>query len=253
MANDLTSYSDGGDDPFAAYARAAAPHTGILLKFVKGKYLAGRDGDEVPIGTEFLADMEKLELGYVKWSDGRVVDSRVGLLAEGFQPPKRADLGDHDKAEWETGTDGQPRDPWAFSNALPLQRLDVDDDDDDEQGGQHTFVVSSKGGLSCIGELCKAYSEHRRQKPDELPVVALQSRSYQHAIKAYGRIDVPVLEVVGWEPREDAAEALPAPDPAPAPPLQPAAAASKPAPAVKPKPAAAPAGKQVPKKTDIPF
>ena len=48
----------------------------------------------------------------------------------------------------------------------------------------YTFVSSSKGGLSAIGDLLAAYSRRRRMKPDEIPVIELLQSSYIH--KDYG-------------------------------------------------------------------
>ena len=115
----------------------------------------------------------------------------MGLVAEGYVPPKRSELGDTDESQWETDDRGEPRDPWQLSNYLVL--INPDDVKD-----QYTFTTTSKGGIGAIGELCKVFGRHMREAPDEDPVIALGVGSYQHRDKQYGRIKFPILEVVDW-------------------------------------------------------
>jgi hypothetical protein len=83
---------------------------------------------------------------------------------------------------------GRERDPWQFSNYLILKTPGEKGDD-----ALFTFTTSSRGGLNAIGELCKAYGKAMRQRPDELPVIALGVGSYQHSNKALRPDQVPDL------------------------------------------------------------
>src|SRR5208337_2954921 len=76
---------------FLAVAEAAAPRRldGETLKFSKGEWLAGKDANLVPTGTELVAIMDTLTVGWIKWSAGRPVDYRMGLAVDGFSPPRR--------------------------------------------------------------------------------------------------------------------------------------------------------------------
>jgi hypothetical protein len=62
---------------FAAYASAVRSHTfdGLLLKFVKGDWLAGPDGDLIEEGTQLVAIMSEFKLGWQKM--GRPQAGRV--------------------------------------------------------------------------------------------------------------------------------------------------------------------------------
>jgi hypothetical protein len=93
---------------------------GELLKFAKGDFLAGMDAVEVPIGTQVVPIMDTLSVGWTKWEDMRPVEQQYGLVIEGYQPPRRKDLGDLDENEWERDDDGKPRDPWQLGNQLVL-------------------------------------------------------------------------------------------------------------------------------------
>lgn len=188
---------------FEAYAEAADTNriVGDLLKFSKGEYLAGQNGDEVAEGTELVANMGELMVGWVRWEGGKPTDMQMGRVIEGYSPAGRRDLGDLDESEWERdeGT-GQPRDPWQRTNYLILKEVEGDK--------LYTFATSSKGGLGAIAQLCKAYGKAMRQRPSEYPVVALNVDSYRHPNKAYGKIFTPKLDVVGWSDKGAFEEAL---------------------------------------------
>jgi len=162
---------------------------GELLKFSKGDYTVGREGTELEPGTELVAVMDSLVVGWTKWRDGMPVDERVGLV-QTFQPPQRAELGDNDADLWERDDDDKPRDPWQFGNRLVMVGV--------EDQAVFTFTTSSRGGLSAVGELAKAYGRRLHAHPDEYPVVELGVSSYQHRVKSYGRIKVPVLRIASW-------------------------------------------------------
>ena len=115
----------------------------------------------------------------------------MGAVIDGYAPPKRAELGDLDQAQWEVDDKGRRRDPWHFSNYLIL----VGDDD-----ALYTFATRSKGGLGAIGELCKSYGKAMRQQPDKFPVIELGVGSYLHRDRTLGRIKYPVLKVVDLVP-----------------------------------------------------
>jgi hypothetical protein len=162
-----------------------------LLKFDKGDWLAGKDGTEIPAGTRLVAIMPSLLVGWIKWEDNHVVDEIMGLIAEGQPLPKRAALGDTDKALWACDDKGAQRDPWQLTNKLILVAADGDEQ-------IYTFSTQSKGGRDAVAELCKAYGKRIRQVSDELPIIALESGSYLHSDRQIGRVKTPELEVVGW-------------------------------------------------------
>jgi hypothetical protein len=180
----------GDDDPFADYANAVAPRNivGTLLKFSKGDYLAGEEGAAVPTGTIMTANVAELLVGWVRWAANKPTDHIMLRVADGKSVPKRAELGDLDKDKWEVDNHGEPRDPWQFTNYLPLLN---------ESGELFTFTTASRGGISAIGELCRRYSQHRKRHPDVLPIIALDVDSYQHKVKEYGPDQISALLACG--------------------------------------------------------
>ena len=88
----------------------------------------------------------------------------------------------------EKGPDGKPRDPFQFTQYLPMV---------DETGEVFTFSTSSRGGISALAALARQYARSRVAHPDAFPVIELQVDGYTH--QSYGRIKVPKFLVVGWE------------------------------------------------------
>ena len=215
---DLTT--DDPADLFEGYGNAATarPFDGDLFVFSKGDFLGGQEKEDIPIGTRFRAKMKNLMVGWVCWQANAPIDHRMGLVVEGFQAARRPALGDLNKDSWERDSEGEPRDPWQFTNHLPMDRVD--------DSKAFTFVTSSKGGLGCIGELCKEYGKHVRQHPDEDPVIEIDVGSYLHRDRSRGRVKYPIFKVVGWI-KENGSNGAPAEAKPPEPPKP--AAAAKPA------------------------
>jgi hypothetical protein len=233
MDNDIdkkktTDLTTDQSDLFERYGSAATARNieGDLLKFVQGDFLAGQDGREIPLGTRLSGRMNTLCVGYQRWENGQPTEQRhMGLVAEGYVPPKRSELGDLDKGQWERDAKGAPKDPWSFSNLLVF--------DNPKTSEVFTYATSSRGGISAVGELCKLYGKHIRQHPDEDPLIELDASSYLHPEKTIGRVKVPVFKLVGWIDKNgpnSANDAAPAPsEPPKSPPSDKGGAAAKPA------------------------
>lgn len=186
-------------ETYGAQMGGGSAITGQLLKFSKGDWLCGQEDDELDEGTKLAANMDSLMVGWVKWDDNKPVEQLMGLLIDGFQPKRRAELGDTDEDSWEVGSDGKARDPWQFTNYLVMKTPGKRATDVDEL---YTFATSSRGGLNAIGALCKTFGKEMRVKPDQYPIVELNVDSYMHPNKEFGRIKIPVLSVAGWEAKK---------------------------------------------------
>lgn len=188
-----TEVSTPSSNPFTAYGEQASQRAivGTLLRFSKGDYLAGQDDEEVAMGSKLVANMDELMVGWIRWESNRPTDHIMGKISENYQPPRRNELGDTDKAMWEIDSQGKERDPWQFSNYLLLWGV--------ADAELYTFATSSKGGLNALGDLCKVYGKAMAQHPDEYPIIELGDDSYPHSNKEFGRIKVPAFKIVGWE------------------------------------------------------
>jgi hypothetical protein len=191
MSNELTT--ETAIDFLEQFTRETSRKmwAGELLKYVKGEYQVGKEEMEVEIGTKMVAIVPTMINGWIKWEDRHPVAHNMGVVVEGFRLPKREDLGDPEEdGEWGKDDNGVARDPWQ-RNALMVM---IDEDDN-----IYTFSTGSKGGLSALGELVRAYCQHARMLPTQVPVIELQTSSYKHANTSYGKVHTPVFKVIGWE------------------------------------------------------
>lgn len=197
MTNEIAK---NGPNYFEKYGEAATQRAivGRLLKFTKfGEYVAGQENELIAVGTELIAYMPSLTVGYVRWEDNAPAQYEIGYVKDGFVPPRRNDLGYNDAGEWNTDDRGNPRDPWQFTNSLIF--IDI------ESRLLYTFNTASKGGLGAMGGLSKVYGRHMKEKPRDLPTVKLGVSSYRHTRKEFGEIRVPLFTIVTnkWVPVDD--------------------------------------------------
>jgi hypothetical protein len=182
---------------FEQYGDAVTPTVlvGKLLRFTKfGDYTAGQENEKIPHGTQMIANMNSLRVGWIKWQDNKPAENKMGLVMEGYKPVRRDELGDTDEDLWDTFDDGRAKDPWQFTNQIVLM---------DEDGQLYTFATASRGGLGAIGEISKAYGKRMRMNPNEHPVISLGMREYKHSNPAYGLIRTPQFDVVDWSELPD--------------------------------------------------
>jgi hypothetical protein len=204
----LTTASRGGTslmttagisgNPYLAFSAAESGRelVGDLIRFAKGDWLSGPDKKEIPGGSEFLAAVDCLVVGWQRWAGKQQVEKRLGRLSDGFIEPAREELGYTDEATWEVDSEGRPVDPWAKARMLPLKQL--------SDGALFTLVLNGKGRSGeAIGRLVGAYGRSRWQ-PTDYPIIRLGTDAYIH--KTYGRIKYPILPIVGWRPRAEFVE-----------------------------------------------
>ena len=169
-------------------AAAETDTMGRLLKFTKGHYYVG--DDEITAGREMIAHVTQWARGWVKWADP--IEQHIGKVVDGFEMPKREELGDDDQSQWEKDANDKPRDPWGKQFYLPMESP--------ETGEVVVFVTGSDGGWRAINTLCTRAARNLVKGP---PIIKLNVTSYKH--KLYGRIETPDFPIIGWAGLGDAA------------------------------------------------
>ena len=175
-----------GADYLKEYGEQASMRSivGKLLKFSKGDYMAGEGDDDIPVGTEMIVNIPSLTVGWIRWADNKPTEQIMGVVFEGYKPPKRTTLGDDDKSLWEVDdVTHQPRDPWQLTNYLIMKMPDSEQ--------LYTFTTSSRGGIQAVGELMKVVAPRLRMQPKTMPIITLGVDFYVH--DKYGRIKVPLF------------------------------------------------------------
>jgi len=191
-------------DPFAEYVRenSTTRIVGRILKFVRGDYLVGQNGDLMQEGSQLCANMDELYVGFIKWKDKKPVEQAMGRIKDAFKKPKREELGDLDEDQWDKNEDGELQDPWQETNYLLMKMPGVDDQD-----ALFTFTASSWGGRNAITNLIDSYVKMSRMRSKgEMPIVKLGVERYTH--KKYGPMKNPTFKIVGWVAPHEFAAAL---------------------------------------------
>ena len=187
--------------PAQRYADEIAPASisGRLIRFSKeGAFTTADDGEAVPETVDFLALVDEIAIGWIKFSgDDAVPPTRVmGLLYSDFVMPSRAVLGDADEAQWGPGVDGNLEDPWKHQVLVPLQNAETKE--------FFTFGTTSITGRRSCGNLIKHFDRMQKTNPGEVPVVRLKAAGYNH--EKFGWVATPQFAIVGHVSRDDAAK-----------------------------------------------
>jgi hypothetical protein len=155
-----------------------------------GIYSVMSDGTEIPPGSEFVAAVDQLRKGWIKFNDGAPRDTVMIGIAEDGELPARDELGDNDPAKWGPGLDGRPRDPWQPQYLLPLQSRN-------EGGELFIFVARSVTAMNTVEGLLNRVRLHPKARAGMLPVIKLMSGSFQN--KKFNKIQPkPLLPITGW-------------------------------------------------------
>ena len=65
---------------------------GQVLRFRKGEWLFGSEKQKIEARTRFVAIMNEVRHGWLKWNEDKTASHIVGKIVEGFKPPPRDSL-----------------------------------------------------------------------------------------------------------------------------------------------------------------
>ena len=214
MANEVTKTNGKGGaveafDPskYAAMAgnlvKSGAPRVDFLKMDKTGEWVYGQD--ETPVEPEDRAyiDPDGFVHGWQCWANTDLPNVQAALLGSEMAPMDEALPERPAKV---------PEDGRAWSEAVGMSCV--------INGVKMVYTTNSVGGRNAFAELGQEYIKQGKRDPSRLiAVVKLESDSYKHKNKTYGRIYVPIITVVEWVDAlpEQAVNGAPAePEPTPA-------------------------------------
>ena len=157
--------------------------TGVpILRLLKsGDWVYGSEQTEPDPESEWAINPYSLSYGYISWSDdSRVVGEHMVSMGEQTMPT----LDDVGPA---------PGQPWQEQRACQMQCVAGEDD-----GQTVVYKGTALGLLDAFDSFVPLIASRMTAGEDFVPVVRLENTSYQHKVKAYGRIYKPVLTIVRW-------------------------------------------------------
>lgn len=216
MSNDVVAFDASKFQVgIANMAKGAVARVAYLKMDKGGSWSFGADEEEVAEDATIFVDPMGFVHGWQCWADTDLPGVQSELLGEEIVPmyeplPARPEKVPQNGRAW--------NELRGLSAVLGDQKL--------------VYSTTSVGGCKAVATLAEAILAQYKKAPSKLVAeVSLSSDSYKHKNKTYGKIFVPVFEVVGWHsklPEVQAAEPTPAPAPA-----KKAAPAAKKAPAKK--------------------
>jgi hypothetical protein len=162
MTNEPAKIGNSSGWHDAAEAADNNPIRGILVKYAKGEWKRGKEGELVPAGTQLRA--EDTREGYVRWKDSR---PEYHLRQPGGPPVQRAALGDDDERLWEVDDKGESIDPFKWTRIVYFT--------DPETEEAFTFPATTWSGLKAVENLADQIKRKWLDDPG-----ALAARRIEH-------------------------------------------------------------------------
>jgi hypothetical protein len=151
----------------------------VIIKMDKtGHWVFGADQTEAEPDARWAVNPFSFTHGFIAWGDGEVLGEKMVNISEplpdlGVAPPAA-------KKGWEPQV------------GMSFKCLSGED-----AGMDARYSVTSVGGKKAVQTLAVAIAGQVEKDPSKpVPVVLLKKEHYQH--KSYGRIFVPVFEIVDW-------------------------------------------------------
>lgn len=151
----------------------------VFIKMDKtGHWVFGADQTEIDDESTWAINPFSFIHGFIAWGEGEVLGEVMGPLHEPLPeigvPPHGAKKG------------------WEQQVGLFMKCLTGED-----ANMEARFTTTSKGGKRAIHELGIAIAAHVDKDPSKpVPIVRLKTDSYKH--KTYGKVIVPVFEIIEW-------------------------------------------------------
>lgn len=151
----------------------------VILKMDKvGRWVFGSDQTEAQEGSLWAVNPFSFVHGFIAWGEGVVLGEKMTSVSNPLPELDAAPA--HAKRGWEQ--------QMGFS----LRCLNGDD-----KGVEARFTTTSRGGKKAVQLLATALADQvEKNSETPVPVLTLDSDHYTH--KEYGRLYVPIFNVVKW-------------------------------------------------------
>lgn len=155
-----------------------APSGLAILKFDKtGAWVFGANADETEDGAQWAVNPYSFCHGYIAWGDGQPVGEQMFPVTEDLPPPGPVPVGADDKG-------------WQTQVGLSLKCMTGQD-----AGLEVRYAATSVGGKRAVQALGTAIAEQiDKDQSKPVAVVTLEADSYKHS--SYGKVHVPIFEIV---------------------------------------------------------
>ena len=163
-------------------AKGASARVGFLKMDKTGSWSWGADENPVEEDTPVYIDPMGFVHGWQCWADTDIPGVSSELLGEVLAPM------------YEPMPPKPPQVPENGRGWNELRGLSCIVD-----GQKLVYSTTSVGGVNAIAALAEAYGKQYAKNPSRMIAVAnLSSDSYKHKNKTYGRIYVPIINIVSW-------------------------------------------------------
>jgi hypothetical protein len=176
-------------------AKGASARVGFLKMGKDGAWSYGTD--EHPVGEDdhIYVDPMGFVHGWQCWADTDIPGVQAALLDDVVKPMFEP-LPERPAQIPETGR------PWTEMRGLSCML----------EGEKLVYSTTSVGGLNAMASLAEEYAKQFHKNPKKMiAVISLQTDSYKHKNKTYGKIYTPVLSVVDWVDQLPEVNAMPKP------------------------------------------
>jgi hypothetical protein len=160
-----------------------------FLKFAKGDWLYGKDDNEILPNSRFVIAADSLGHGYKAWHERKVAHEVRRKVFEAL--PAIDELPD---VETDIDKDtGAPR-GYQFQVGFVLACIEGP-----TKGMTFQYWTETHGGIGAHTAIVEAVITQLALDPSTPnPIVKLGVNSYAHSKVEFGRVKIPVFEIVGW-------------------------------------------------------
>jgi hypothetical protein len=162
-------------------SETTAPTEGRIIGLSKEGQIVHRDDGSVVSDHLYRVLDEETLWGWIKFQKDAPPVRHMGLISEGFMPPRREELDDTDEDAWPIGLNNVGEDPWKMQLAIVLQSVETDE--------LLTFSALSVTGRNACNRLLRHCQRVRRLHPGALALIRLRVGSYLS--KRGMRVNVP--------------------------------------------------------------